>query len=404
MVAWAVIALGAVVGAAAASERSERLVARAQAASSAGRTAEAEDLFAAAIAADGQDVEARYGLGVTLASQRRWKDAEAELQRALALRPGDPATLRALDLARAQRTESATADTHATAAEATSQRMWSVRGHAGVGFDGNVPLLSHGTPGRRADAVFDLGAGLSVTPIARDDLRLQLDYDFDQTLHPRLRDFDLRSNRFAGTLSVALAPGLWASLNGGVDHYGLGTHQYLVDPFVQPFLSYDWTDVGTTQVYYRHGQPDYLSAPFEDVRSGQTNGTGVTQLLYLGDPARRLTVGYSFEDEDPRRSIGDDYQRASHGATIGLELPLWWQTTVDVAYGYRHDGYREPNSIAGFRKARTDDAHNYAVGLARPVFDGVTLRLDYQGTANTSNIGFFDYRRQVVFVMLEARY
>ena len=67
-------------------------------------------------------------------------------------------------------------------------------------------------------------------------------------------------------------------------------------------LSYEWADVGVTQIFYRHGEPDYLSAPFKGIRSGQTNATGIAQTFYLGNPDRRLSAGYTFDDEDPRAS------------------------------------------------------------------------------------------------------
>lgn len=386
-----------------ASEQCQRLVARGQLAWAGGHIEDAEALFSAAVASDPSDPEAHYGLGIALARQGRWPEAEQALQRVLALRPGDAAAARALEQARSRKHDD-TAPASVTSPTADATRIWSLRGRAGVGYDSNVPLLSHGTPGRKQDAVFQLSAGVSVTPIASGRMRLQLDYDFDQTLHPRLQDYDVRSHRAAGTFSVSLTDGLWASLYGGVEHYSLGSSQYLWDPFVEPILSYEWTDVGLSQLYYRHGEPDYFHRPFRGVRDGQTNGTGILQVLYLGDPSRRLSFGYSYEDERPRHRAGNDYQRGSHDASIGLQLPVGWNTTVTASYDYRRDGYRKPNSVAGFRTSRTDDAHIYGVGLARPLTDAVTLRLDYEGTANQSNIGYFDYRRQLVVLAIEAKY
>ena len=385
-----------------ANELCQRLVVRGQVAWTAGRVSDAEDLFAAAVSADPNDPDAHYGLGVALARQGRWTEAEKTLQRVLVLRPGDPLARRALERVKARTTEGAA--TVVTAAVVSSGRPWSVRGRAAAGYDSNVGLLSHGTGGRRGDSVFQLGAGLSVTAIARPRLRLELDYDFDQTLHPRLQAYNLRTNRMAGTLSVALYDRLWASLYGGVEHYSLGSHQYLLDPFVEPLLSYEWQTVGVSQLFYRHGEPDYLSRPFKSVRSGQTNSAGIHQTVFLGATTRWLSAGYTYDDEAPRRRAGDDYQRGSHDVSLGLHLPVGWQTIVDLAYSYRRDDYRQPNSVATNGKQRTDDAHLYGIGLERPLGDRVTLRLNYEGTANRSNIGFFDYRRNLVVLGIETKY
>ena len=385
-----------------ASEQCQRLVARGQVAWVAGRVTDAEDLFAAAVAADPNDAEAQYGLGVALARQGRTADAERALRRVLELRPGDPAARRALDHVKAR--TAAAAPTAGPEAAAGPTRPWTVHGRAAVGYDSNVQLLSDRSGGRRGDAVFQLGAGASWLAFSQGPVRLQLDYDFDQTLHPRIQAYDLRTNRIAGTLSVARAAGRWASLNGGVEHYSLGSHQYLLDPFVQPYLSYEWADVGVSQLYYRHGEPDYLSNPFKNVRSGQTNATGISQTLYLGAPERQLSLGYAYDDENPRARSGDDYQRSGHTVSVGTELPLGWETTAHAAYGYRRDNYHERNSNTGFTKARRDDAHTYGVGLTRPLTEAISLRLDYEGTTNGSNIELFDYHRHLVVLGIEAKF
>ena len=399
------LAMGLLAGVWQANEQCQRLVARGQVAWSAGRVAAAEDLFSAAVAADPNDPEAQYGLGIALARQLRWAEAERALQRVLAVRPGDPLARRALDQLKARAQEEPAAAVGAP--EVDSGRAWSVRGHASVGYDSNVPLLSHSSGGRRGDAVFQLGVGASVQAITLPRVRLVLDYDFDQSLHPRIQVYDLRSHRVGGTLSVSLLDGLWASLYGGVEHYSLGSHQYLLDPFVEPLLSYEWADVGVTQIFYRHGEPDYLSAPFKGIRSGQTNATGIAQTFYLGNPDRRLSAGYTFDDEDPRGGANNDYRRSGHDLLLGLQWPVGWQAVVDLSYAYRHDGYHDINTVhlpGALARRRADDVHTYGIGVERPLMDGLTVRLGYEGTASRSNIYLFDYRRHMVVLGVEAKY
>src|SRR5438034_1382094 len=91
--------------------------------------------------------------------------------------------------------------------------------------------------GDRDDAAFLFVAGGHFDLLRSERLLLRLDYDFYQTLHPDLDDFDFRSHRVAGLASWAVRRWLRASVQGGYDHYTLGSHAYLHEPFVLPFPS-----------------------------------------------------------------------------------------------------------------------------------------------------------------------
>src|SRR2546430_7203013 len=88
----------AVTGAGHASERSQLLVTRGQAAYQARRFTDARDRFAEAVAGDPDDASAQYGLGLALGKLGRWQEARGPIEKALALRAGFSAARRALGL------------------------------------------------------------------------------------------------------------------------------------------------------------------------------------------------------------------------------------------------------------------------------------------------------------------
>ncbi len=420
-----------------ASEQSERLVAQGQLAYQNGRFAEARDRFAEAVAADPHDASAQYGIGLALGKLDRWEEARAAFERAVALRielldqasrlaPAVAGRARYLagvarvgsgraeqarmDFEAAARTpereiaRAATAYLERLAAPAATvpAKRWEVRGATGVQYDSNPALEPRGSHAHRDQAAFLLGAGGHYDVMQRERALVRLDYDFYQTLYPDFQDFDFRAHRLSGTASFGLRRWLWAGVQGGYNHYSLGPRAYLQEPFVLPFLSFAEGDVGRTQLLYRHGEPDYLSRPFKSLRDGRTNAAGVSQRLLFAGGARYVTLGYEFENENPRSAAGNDFERNSNGAHVGVGFPAWCGTAVELTYLYRNDDYTRRNSLSAFRKKRDDDEHRFYAGVKRDLSAHLNVTLAYYGTANVSNIGLFDYRRSIVSLVLEA--
>ena len=281
-------------------------------------------------------------------------------------------------------------------------KRWEVRGATGVQYDSNPALEPHGSHAHRDQAAFLLGAGGHYDVMQRERALVRLDYDFYQTLYPDFQDFDFRAHRLSGTASFGLRRWLWAGVQGGYNHYSLGPRAYLQEPFVLPFLSFAEGDVGRTQLLYRHGEPDYLSRPFKSLRDGRTNAAGVSQRLLFAGGARYVTLGYEFENENPRSAAGNDFERNSNGAHVGVGFPAWCGTAVELTYLYRNEDYTRRNSLSAFRKKRDDDEHRFYAGVKRDLSAHLNVTLAYYGTANVSNIGLFDYRRSIVSLVLEA--
>lgn len=394
------LAVALAVDAASASERSDLLVAQGHVAYQAGQWDEARGIFAEAAAADPGDAAAEYGLGLAYGRLGRWDESAGAFQRALSLEPDFPEAKRGLEIASAARDDRGGG--RETAMEARpSGKPWSVYAGTGIEYDSNVRLDPNDP---KDDAVFLFSAGARYDVARSDNLLLRLQYDLFQSLHADVTDFDFRGNHIRGIASWAPDPRVWVGVQAGWDHYVLGSHSYLEEPWVTPFVSILEGRAGLTQLLFRYGHQDFLSQPFEDIRDGPTYAAGVNQVLYLGDPQRYVTAGYMYEDDTPSSPAGSDYARHGHEFFIGAATPAWWQTTVSLAYVFRYDEYTQPNSFAGFRKRRYDDFSQVAFQVRRPIGEYVSVGLQYWGTWNPSNIGIFDYRRQIVAATIEVTY
>ncbi len=403
---WAMIALAS--PCARASDGSELLVAQGDEAYRAGKIDAARARFADDVAADTDDASAAYALGLVLAKIGRVDEARASLAHAVALRPDFAAARRAAELLESRRVDvpPATRVRRERLGIETppGARPWEVRGRAGIAYDSNPALESHDVHAHRDQAVFLLGAHARWDVVQRERALVRLDYDLSQSLLPDFGDFDFRAHRLTGTASWAPCRVAWVGIQGGYDHYSLGSRAYLQEPFVTPFVSFAEGDVGRTQLLYRHGEGDYPGGPFKRIRDGQTHTAAVNQLFLLGTPDRYVTLGYAFEREEPRRAAGNDWARDANQAHVGVGFPAWWRSAVELLYLYRNDDYLHRSSFAGFARRRDDDEHRWYAGVDRALGERVHATFGYRGVANRSNVGLFDYRRSVVALAVEVIY
>lgn len=401
--ALAMALLGVVLGAASAtaSERSDLLVAQGHVAYQAGDYEQARGLFADAAAADPADAAAQYGLGLSYGRLGRWDESAGSFQRALVLVPDFPEARRGYEIASAARDDRGGGTDTAIGTQSEGGKAWSVYAGTGIQYDSNVRLDPNDP---KDDAVFLFSAGLRYDVARTDRMLIRLQYDLFQSLHVDVTDFDFRANHIRGIASWAPDPRVWLGVQAGWDHYVLGNHSYLEEPWVTPFVSILQGKTGMTQLLFRYGHQDFLSRPFEDIRDGPTYAAGVNQVIYLGDPQRYLQAGYQYEDDTPSAPSGSDYARHGHQFHIGVATPAWWQTNVSLTYVFRYDEYTQPNSYADFRTRRYDDFSQVAFQVRRPIGEYVNVGLGYWGTWNPSNIGLFDYRRQIVAATVEVTY
>jgi len=429
--AYLLLALGLWATSATASQNSERLVAQAEGAYQQQRYEDARALFARAAADDPTDASAQYGLGLALGRLGRWDEAVGAFERATALQPGFTEAEDGLALARShaaagtgpsaieptRRAGGTTESEEAVpTAETPAARKWGLHGTAGFQYDSNVAIAPTGDPlpnsHHRGDSGFVVATGGRYDLLDRSDALIRLEYDFYQTVHVSLGDFDFMSHRIRATGGYSLAPWLWVGMQTGYEYYLLGYDSYMNEPYANPFVSFIEHEWGLTQLTYRFGWDTYLANPFHDLRDGPINVIGLVQTLY--DGPRYLTFGYEFGLEHPTRTstipspgntlVPSDYDNNAQQAHVGVGFPAWWKTNVDLTYLFRYEDYSRPNSRVGFTKTRADAGHHMYASLTRPITDVLSVAAAYYGTVNLSNIRDFDYRRNVASVVLQVAF
>jgi tetratricopeptide (TPR) repeat protein len=291
------------------------------------------------------------------------------------------------------------------AAPALATKPWSVYGGVSFGYDSNVVIGPSNSDfnfnaigiGQQGDGFALLQAGGAYRFLDTDWGSLTARYDFYQSIHFDLTQFDLQGDRFQ--LDAVSRPGrVTYGLYGAYDLYLLNYQTFFQEGIGIPWVALAEGDRATTQVYYRIRGRDFFRGPFDPGRDGFGNAFGLGQLLSLGEPGWLLNGGYQFDAEDTVSNgpQGKDFQYNANEFTVEVTAPRFWETTVRAGYMFRLEDYQFPNSRVDFAFRRHDHANQVALGAVHELTPNVALTLDYIGVFNGSNIADFVYTRNIV--------
>jgi Tfp pilus assembly protein PilF len=302
------------------------------------------------------------------------------------------------------------------------KKPWSVYGELGFEYDSNVVIAPSDSDvktaegiSRQADGRTVLEAGGSYTLLDSDIGSLRASYDFYQSIHFRLTQFDLQGHRVR--LDAASQPG-WISygLSGTYDFYALDYKSFFQEALGTPWIALAEGQGGATQLYYTVRGRDFFRQPYDPSRDAIDNAVGLRQYLALGRADRVLTVGYQFDAEQTLTHApngqpivctptmqtsgcgGRDFEYKGNQADVGVSLPVLDLMRAQFAYLFRLEDYQFPNSRLNFVSRRHDNEHQIVVALTRDLTPHIALGLDYFGVINNSNVPDFDYGRNVVSV------
>jgi tetratricopeptide (TPR) repeat protein len=298
------------------------------------------------------------------------------------------------------------AERYLSGAPAARQKPWSVFGELGFQYDSNVnagPSNSDlNVPTGESDGSTVLAAGGNYTLLDTGAASVRAHYDFYQSIHFKLTEFDLQGHRFRGDVESTAGP-----VNYGFaatyDLYLLDYQTFFQEGFGTPWVAFAEGPQAATQVYYTLRARDFFRSPYGPYRDGVNNAGGIRQYVQLGDPERVLGFGYQFDAENTAGGAGgNDFQYKGQQVDLGVRFPFQNLLRVQLAYLFRLENYQFPNSRTDFTLRRHDHEHQFVVALAHDLTSNVALTLDYLGVFNGSNISDFDYDRNIVGIGVQV--
>lgn len=305
---------------------------------------------------------------------------------------------------------------------------------AGFQYDSNVCLLptddsvgcapldssdvGKGDLGSEGDgrAVFTVG-GL-VKPVMTERFQLTTGYEFFQSVHFDLEEFNLQDHRprvqATGDLGVLLL-----GLLGQYDYYLLQTNSFLQEITALPWVTVPEGGVGRTELFYRMRRRDFKMLLF-DVRDAFNHAAGARQVFYLGNPASYAFLGYRYDNEDPDEGIGainpidaQAFAYDGHEASVGIRWQWPYDIPTEASFAYRNERYDGASRPSDGGDRRKDDEYRVRAYIEVPwtafapdfsLSQYLSFGLAYMWNLNDSNQGLFDYQRHIASFTLQARY
>ena len=95
------------------------------------------------------------------------------------------------------------------------------------------------------------------------------------------------------------------------------------------------------------------------------------------------------------RTQGDDFDLNANILSAGLDVPLPWDLTFDLAAEWAWEDYSRPSSIDRHRRERDDFVQRYLFGLTKQINANLSIRAEVNLIFDDSNV--LDSRRQAPF-------
>jgi tetratricopeptide (TPR) repeat protein len=292
---------------------------------------------------------------------------------------------------------------------AARKKPWSVYADLAFQYDSNVQLAPSDSDfkaaqgiGRESDGRTAIGAGGDYVLLDSDLGSVRAEYDFYQSVHFHLTDFDLQGHRVLLDAGVQPAPfGYGLALT--YDFYALDYRSFFQEGLVTPWVAYAESRDSVTQAYYTFRNRDFFREPYDPARSGDDNAFGLRQYLTLGAADRVLSFGYQFDSES---TTANDFDYTGNQGDVEVAFPVLDLAAVQLGYLFRLEDYRHPNSRDNFAYRRHDNEHQFALAASHNLTEHVALTFAYIGVINNSNVievfsdgsGHrpFEYDRQIV--------
>jgi Flp pilus assembly protein TadD len=269
-------------------------------------------------------------------------------------------------------------------------------------YDDNVLLLPDDTEivgvSDGGDFRFATRFELEAVPIAKGPFAVTTTYDFYQSVHNRLGDFNLQAHEL-DTIATA-------SLGAVQPFCGYIYRYYFLDDCKQSFIRDHELLAGINLLEGRHSLSSiYYSYLMEtnflpyyepgDNRSGHTNSVGLDQYVFFLGGRRYVRFGLGYDRND---ATGRNYTYNGYRFTWELYCPLVW--------GWEFDGRIEyfPRDFPVNIDDRRDHRQEYDFSLGRRLNDHVTVGFEYYRVVNNSNVPLFHFDRNIYSIVADFNF
>lgn len=327
---------------------------------------------------------ARFYLGLVHYHRREWKEAAIEFDKVRELAPAsDVGAQSVLYLELIENVQS----------------KYRFYGELGLSYDSNVVLAPSDDNAvnisDEGDGLVSITAGGAYWPWRTNGSELSIGYEFFQTLHFDLSEFDLQNHR-PNLQYVARIDAFEVGFQARYDYYLLDGDSLLQQPGLLSWTRYATPDFGYSELLYWFRWRDYQDDAFSDELDAIRHSVGVRQYIYLDTAQQKAWLGYRFDRNGAVHAEGRKFAFDRHQIGVGIDwLVRSWGVALELAYWFHHDDFDSPSA------GRNDDRHTLALNARKKLGKNVAIKGGYTGIFNESNQTLFEYERNIGSISVE---
>lgn len=275
---------------------------------------------------------------------------------------------------------------------------WSVEARAGAEYDSNISVAERDLSTGESDvaAVFELGAEFRLPET--EGFAVELGYDFSQSIHADLSDFDLQTNLFSASVEREVE-GIDFGLRLQHSRASLGGDGFLRMTSFTPSAAYFFGEAYYLMGYYRYTDKNFVVDPGRD---GDNNAVGADLFIIMDDGERSASLGARIESENTQ---ADEFDYDGFAVSASFSTPvrlLGRDEHFRARYHYLKKNFDSITPAIG--ELRVDKRHALRLDYEVPVWKQVAARLRFQYTSSQSNLPSADYNASVLELTLAANF
>ncbi|OGL42117.1 MAG: hypothetical protein A3C43_08625 [Candidatus Schekmanbacteria bacterium RIFCSPHIGHO2_02_FULL_38_11] len=226
-------------------------------------------------------------------------------------------------------------------------------------------------------------------------------YSLYQSVHRRLRAYNITGNQIAPTVSYRIAGPLRINFSYIFDYFELDEARYLESHTFFPSINLVLSKSALLQAFYRIQDKDYLQDPHHTPsdRRGRNYAFGLNQYYFFMSNKGYIKLNYVTEREETR---GRDWDYVGNSLGTDIQIPMIFDTKVLLGFNWDKKDYNHFNSIFGDR--RKDQEYDWSVEVAKDLGKYYTLSIRFNRIVNDSTLAFYNYDREVTSFNFTARF
>lgn len=292
--------------------------------------------------------------------------------------------------------------------QAFEKKRWSINASVGWLYDDNVTLKPSSPDKIPGITIPDKGDWMAVFNFSGEykfvdtkDFTFSGRYSLFQSVHRRLRAYNITGNQFSPTFSYKLMEPLRINLSYMLDYFELDETRYLKSHTIFPSINLVLSKSALLQAFYRFQQKGYFQDAKDtpDDRRGRNYTMGINQYFFFMNNRGYIKLAYVNEKENTR---GRNWDYVGNSLGTDVQIPMGFDTRVLLGFNWDKKNYDHVNSNFGNR--RRDQEYDWSVEVVKDIGKNFALSVKFNRTVNDSDLAFYNYNRDITSFNFTARF